>query len=318
MSLKENNISIEEAEAVNADNDKKVFPWLTKDMVLDDESAKGSEKTQAMDRTRFAGHTPDLRNQGAYLYWPSHLSRGGFVQELCPYNAALGEHNAHQRVGKVWVDEIGVPAGTLQPPHLFRKAVYWVTVLFKNTFDQALQHPWFYSPSFQKVLDVRDKIADGKLPGARLLCLDFEFCALTKTVFEVGVLEYCSGKNIIDAAVQGNIKTLSEIPISTIKDGISKRPMSTLRRHSYENPQSPRDHSSCYADILPPDENCVLVIMERSSMTSSYDLLRWLLRRHVDGSRGAAAPEPEWHQLREAPSTSSLSLNVALLRVGPS
>ncbi|KAK8927905.1 hypothetical protein VCV18_004391 [Metarhizium anisopliae] len=213
---------------------------------------------------------------------------------------------------------------------------------FKNTFDQALQHPWFYSPSFQKVLDVRDKIADGKLPGARLLCLDFEFCALTKTVFEVGVLEYCSGKNIIDAAVQGNIKTLSEIPISTIKDGISKRfkqemswktirrdyggytqaitvgPMSTLRRHSYENPQSPRDHSSCYADILPPDENCVLVIMERSSMTSSYDLLRWLLRRHVDGSRGAAAPEPEWHQLREAPSTSSLSLNVALLRVGPS
>lgn len=73
-----------------------------------------------------------------------------------------------------------------------------------------------------------------------------------------------------------------------------------------------------YADILPPDENCVLVIMERSSMTSSYDLLRWLLRRHVDGSRGAAAPEPEWHQLREAPSTSSLSLNVALLRVGPS
>lgn len=103
-----------------------------------------------------------------------------------------------------------------------------------------------------------------------MLCLDFEFCALTKTVFEVGVLEYCSGKNIIDAAVQGNIKTLSEIPISTIKDGISKRfkqemswktirrdyggytqaitvgPMSTLRRHSYENPQSPRDHSSWY------------------------------------------------------------------------
>lgn len=44
---------------------------------------------------RFAGHTPDLSNQGAYVYWPSHLSRGGFVQELCPYNATLGEHNAH-------------------------------------------------------------------------------------------------------------------------------------------------------------------------------------------------------------------------------
>ncbi|KAK8927904.1 hypothetical protein VCV18_004390 [Metarhizium anisopliae] len=58
MSLKENNISIEEAEAVNADNDKKVFPWLTKDMVLDDESAKGSEKTQAMDRSIRGLHPP--------------------------------------------------------------------------------------------------------------------------------------------------------------------------------------------------------------------------------------------------------------------
>lgn len=73
-----------------------------------------------------------------------------------------------------------------------------------------------------------------------------------------------------------------------------------------------------YTDILPPDENCVLVIMERSSITSGCDLLRWVLRRHVDGSRGPAAPEPEWHQLREAPSTSSLSLNAALLRAGPS
>lgn len=206
---------------------------------------------------------------------------------------------------------------------------------FKNTFDQALQHPWSYSPSFQKVLDVRDKIADGKLPGARLICLDFEFCAFTKTVFEVGVFEYYSGKTIIDTAVQGNIKKLSEIPTSTIKDGISKRfkqemSWKTIRRvysgytRSYnrgadvhtmasqlrESPVTTKSlllvwhkcstdsqlfrnvlKNHGYTDILPPDENCVLVIMERPSMTSSYDVLRWLLRRHVDVSRGPAAPE---------------------------
>lgn len=96
------------------------------------------------------------------------------------------------------------------------------------------------------------------------------FVLIRSFVFEVGVFEYYSGKTIIDTAVQGNIKKLSEIPTSTIRDGVSKRfkqemswktirrdyggytqaitvgPMSTLRRHSYENPRSPRDHSSWY------------------------------------------------------------------------
>lgn len=283
------------------------------------------------------------------------MCRRGFVQELCPYNATLGEHNAHlsARVSASRfylrlesrcvscsaaimmcreLEKFGLTKLAPQQAHCSHRTCFkkpWngsqfcishlslaandrkavancIIGGFKNTFDQALQHPWSYSSSFQKMLDVRDQIADGKLPGASLLCLDLEFCAFTKTVFEIGVCEYHSGKTIIDTAVKGSIKKVSEISTSSHRDGASKRfeqemSWKTIRSvygghtRSYDrgtdvhtiasqlreahvntrsfilvwhkNPMDLRlfrnllEQNGC-TDILPPDENCVLVLKD--------------------------------------------------------
>jgi len=59
LSLKENKVSKEEAEASDADNNKDLSPWLYEtDSILDDETAKRSDRTLAMNSSIRGLHPP--------------------------------------------------------------------------------------------------------------------------------------------------------------------------------------------------------------------------------------------------------------------
>lgn len=61
---------------------------------------------------------------------------------------------------------------------------------------------WTYSLAFEKVINGKADIANGKRPGATLICLDIEFSSISRKIFELGVCEYVSGKKLVDARIE--------------------------------------------------------------------------------------------------------------------
>jgi hypothetical protein len=68
--------------------------------------------------------------------------------------------------------------------------------------QQAFEKQWIYSLAFEKGINGKVDIANGKMPGATLICLDIEFSSVSRKVFEVGVREYVSGKKRVDARIK--------------------------------------------------------------------------------------------------------------------
>jgi hypothetical protein len=81
-----------------------------------------------------------------------------------------------------------------------------------------------------RALAVRDKIANGGICGAPLVCLDLEFSSSTGKVFEIGGCEYYSGKTFIDTKIKHDCSSSElhksqdlEIPTDPFSELISKR-----------------------------------------------------------------------------------------------
>jgi hypothetical protein len=72
----------------------------------------------------------------------------------------------------------------------------------ENTLSQASLRQWEYDQPFEKVLSLKRQVAEGQIPGSRLLCLDLEFSPSSKKIFEVGLLELCSGKVLSDSRIK--------------------------------------------------------------------------------------------------------------------
>jgi hypothetical protein len=298
---------------------------------------------------------PELGNKGTHCIGPRALSRGNFVQELCPYDAIIDEDTAYIRMmtsgdraylrleprcascsTKLRISRelkrLGIAVepdqeccghqACLESPwggskycrrHLLANAdnrpalnENFMTMLKKH-FDQALMHQWGYSPSFERVLNLKAKIAAGELPGGRLICVDIEFSPSSGRVFEVGSCEYHSGKVIIDTSVKHDYKSSAELHDSTSLDAtapgrylkmISHRAAKNVYGSNSKHPNGVSDvheivsklreaqvtpeslvlvwhrnktylrllrrllEDGGYTGILPPGENCILMLPE--------------------------------------------------------
>jgi hypothetical protein len=61
---------------------------------------------------------------------------------------------------------------------------------------------WTCRPILQEVIRRYNCIIAGKMPQAMLVCLDIEFSASSKKVFEIGVCEFDSAKPLVNARVK--------------------------------------------------------------------------------------------------------------------
>jgi hypothetical protein len=154
---------------------------------------------------------------------------------------------------------------------------------------------WTCGEAFEKVLNNRD--------GTKVVCLDLEFSALSRKIFEIGLCEYPSGKELVNARIKHDCtdlelhKTASNfMQIHPFSQSISKRTSSNVYGkermkctglidvHSVatqfrEHGITPRSiilswhihamdlvllreffEETGYNDILPPNENCILMI----------------------------------------------------------
>lgn len=86
----------------------------------------------------------------------------------------------------------------------FRYGTPWNSGLYQDNagLQPAFEKQWAYSLAFEKVINDKVDIANGKMPGATLICLDIEFSTVSRKVFEVGVCDYVSGKKLIEVCIE--------------------------------------------------------------------------------------------------------------------
>lgn len=81
------------------------------------------------------------------------------------------------------------------------------TFIDLNELGVALGKTWPIQPSFQIVIDLLQRIRDGREARSSLLTLDTEFISFTRRVLEVTVGEVHSGKVLIDVRVDHQCST---------------------------------------------------------------------------------------------------------------
>lgn len=81
------------------------------------------------------------------------------------------------------------------------------TFIDLNELGVALGKTWPIQPSFQIVIDLLQRIRDGREAEGSLLTLDTEFISFTRRVLEVAVGEVHSGKILIDVRVDHQCST---------------------------------------------------------------------------------------------------------------
>ena len=79
-----------------------------------------------------------------------------------------------------------------------------------NALGAKLSREWPTSLDFQRVIDRCNKIRAGKEDESSLLVLDIEFFSHARKVFEVGLMQFNSGKTLINERVNHNC-TLEEL-----------------------------------------------------------------------------------------------------------
>jgi hypothetical protein len=113
----------------------------------------------------------------------------------------------------------------------------------KGQLKNVIKRPWKSDESLKQIWELSKEIQNGQAPGSRLICLDLEYSAASRKVFEVGICEYVSGRTIVNSRIRHDC-TFEELvrnspsrdvtPISHLKELFGK--LSALRVYGTNGP----------------------------------------------------------------------------------
>jgi hypothetical protein len=137
--------------------------------------------------------------------------------------------------------------------------------------QQALEGTqWTYGPAFEEAINRKAKIANGKMPGAMLVCLDLEFSPVSDKVFEVGLCEYYSGKKLLDARIKHDC---SESELHEPLDGFKQtHPIKKGISIRASNKVYGEDRRNC-TDLL--DVHAIAAQLRECGITPQSVILTW-------------------------------------------
>ena len=72
----------------------------------------------------------------------------------------------------------------------------------KGQLKNIIKRPWESDESLKQIWELSKEIQHGQAHGSRLICLDLEYSAASRKIFEVGICEYVSGRTIVNSRIR--------------------------------------------------------------------------------------------------------------------
>lgn len=88
----------------------------------------------------------------------------------------------------------------------------------KDQLKNIIKRPWKSNESLKQIWELSKEIQNGQAPGSRRICLDLEYSAASRNVFEVGICEYMSGRTIVNSRIRHNCTFEELVRNSTSRD----------------------------------------------------------------------------------------------------
>jgi hypothetical protein len=156
----------------------------------------------------------------------------------------------------------------------------------KGQLKNVIKRPWKSDESLKQIWELSKEIQNGQAPGSRLICLDLEYSAASRKVFEVGICEYVSGRTIVNSRIRHDC-TFEELvrnspsrdvtPISYFKELIGK--LSALRVYGTNGPGGKNKINAAIRPIHLSTVHQVAEVLRRANVTPDTTVITWARNR---------------------------------------